>query len=360
MVDQMPWLAKCVRPMLKAAPGTIYRGADLTGIEGRVNAWQAGELWKLDMYRLEDAGLSYGSYHIMAGSILGVPLHQVTGAQRQALGKVPELFLGYQGSVGAAVTGGAAYGVKPEDMAEVVALTASPEQWAKTERLWRPNTSAGLPAHIWTGVKIIVDGWRAKNPAIVQSWWDNQDAAVEAVSSPGSIIPCGKVRYLFSKGFLWCQLPSGRPMAYPQPRVIRTKQVVLVPIDEPTPTSIYNWPVVKIGERWYLEEDRWRNVVEVWGIDGKTKQWQPYTLYGGLQVENICQGIARDVLDAGMKRIERAGYVIILHAHDEVLTECHPDFGSCKELADLLSQSDDWMAGLPLAAKGWEDQRYVK
>lgn len=359
MTEPLPWLAKCVRPMLRARPGTIYRGADLSNIEGRVNAWQAGEQWKLDAFQADDLGVGPPIYETTAAGIIGCAIAAVTKAQRQSHGKVPELACGYQGSVGAFISMGANYNVKPEDVADAAAQVCDPVVWARTEKTFRPNMSSGLEPHIWTGVKVVVDGWRSRHPKIVQSWWDLQDAAVQAVSLPGSVVPCGKVRYLCTKGFLWCELPSGRHMAYPQPRVIRTKQTVLAVCDEPSAEALLlsDRVYVQSGDKWFVEEERWRNVVEVWGLE--KGQWRPYTLYGGLQCENICQAIGRDVLDAGMKRIDRAGYPIVHHAHDSVLTECPFSFGTMQELADLLSQSEPWMAGLPLAAKASEYERYV-
>ena len=396
MVDQLPWLSKCVRPMLRASAGHRYIGADLTNIEGRVNAWQAGEQWKLTAFTMADYGLGPGIYETTAAGIVGIPIEQVSKAQRQAQGKIPELACGYQGSVGAFVSMAANYNTKPEEVADVAAQTCPPELWAKTLAKFRPNMASGLEPHIWTGIKVVVDGWRARHPAIVQSWWDHQDAGVAAVSTPGMVVDCGKVRYLCTKGFLFCQVPNGESMSYPTPRVIRQKRERLTPTDfhiaDPT---ITRWPrddgsdYVRVGDRWYVEEEVWSNVVEVWGlIKG---QWVPYTLYGGLQCENVCQRIARDVHEAAMKRISYRVvtrdnrdivpvelvkpyfvedrpwpapwvqvYPIVLHAHDEVLCESPIGFGTKEELAGLYAEHTSWTTGLPLAAKGWEDTRYVK
>lgn len=363
MTEPLPWLAKCVRPMLRAAPGRIFRGADLSNIEGRVNAWLAGEQWKLDAFVLQDMG-GPGIYETTAAGIVGVSIDKVTKAQRQAQGKVPELACGYQGGVMAFISMAANYNTKPEDVADVAASTADPAVWAKTLARYTPQFGCGLAPEVWTGVKLVVDGWRARHPAIVQSWWDLQDAAVEAASTPGAIISVlnGKIRYLSAKGFLWCMLPSGRLMSYPKPRVVRSKRSVVkrYPRD---PTACYEAEAEFVGvtstDEWdFVEYERWTNACEVWGITAG--QWLPYTLHGGLQAQNNCEGVARDVLAGAMIRMDRAGYDLILHAHDEVLTECKLDFGSCKELEDLLSQGESWTTGLPLAAKAWEDERYVK
>lgn len=361
MAEPLPWLAKCVRPMLRAQPGTRFIGADLSSIEGRTNAWQAQEQWKLDAYLLNDVGLGPGIYELTAAGIVGIPIEAVTKAQRQAQGKIPDLACGFQGSVGAFVSMAANYLTKPEDAADVAAQTTPPDVWARTAAMYRPIFSAGLEPHIWTGIKVVVDGWRARHPRIVQSWWAHQDAAIEAVSVPGTIVQPRymdngieivlNTRYLCNDGFLFCEVATGGVMSYPQPRIVRVERVREKPVVVVDPATGQTFTI-------YEQEIEYRNAVEVWGLE--KGQWRPYTLYGGLQVENVSQKIARDILDWGMKRIDRAGYPIVLHAHDEVLTECAFGFGTRQELATLLSMSDPRIAGLPLHAKAWEDERYVK
>ena len=75
-------------------------------------------------------------------------------------------------------------------------------------------------------IKTIVTGWREQHPRIVQSWWDVQDAAIEAVSAPGQLVAVldGRVAYLATKSFLYCRLPSGRVLAYCNPRVKTQKE----------------------------------------------------------------------------------------------------------------------------------------
>lgn len=364
MTEALPWLAKCVRPMLRAAPGRTYRGADLSNIEGRLAAWLAGAQWKLDAFAIQDMG-GPDNYTVSASGIAGVPYEKVTRFQRQALGKTSELACQFEGAVGSLLSMGANYGVKAEDIADVAAQIATPEQWAKTLARYVPQFSSGLSPEIWTGMRLVVDGWRATNKEIVHVWYDMRDAAIEAVSVPGALVSTcgGKITYLCARGFLWCRLPSGRLMAYPQPRVVRTKRSVFERHKKPEPGTFSDYgegviSIVESGDFVYVEKEKWANSCEVWGLE--KGQWAPYFLTGGIQLQNCCEGIGRDVLAEGMKRIDRAGYELVLHAHDEVLCECDLNFGSTKELEDLLSQGEEWTAGLPLAAKAWEDERYVK
>lgn len=341
------WMAKMSRPVIKASPGKLFKGADLSNIEGRVNAWLAGEQWKLDAFRAFDNKTGPDLYKVTAGSILGVPPADVTKLQRQTLGKVPDLAGGYQGAVMAYVSMSQQLGVNLVDIADVAAETTDPAVWAATAKTYRERFACGLEQSVWTGLKVVVNAWRERHPAITQSWWDRQDAAIEAVSNPGHITSAcdGKIRYLCNAGFLWCLLPSGRTIAYPQPEIIRVKYIR----EEKQEVN---------GVMVLVEVEAWKNAVQTWGLE--KGQWVPYSLYGGHQCENDTQGTAFDICFDGALDLDALGYNLIFHCHDELLSEDDPNFGSTEEMVRVLSQPRSYAPGLPLAAAAWEDERYVK
>lgn len=348
----MHWLSKCSRPTIRAPQGKIFRGADLSNIEGRSNAWVAGEQWKLDAFKAYDEKRGPDLYRVTAGALLNIDPNIVAGTQRQTFGKVPELASGFQGSVGAYKKMGTTTGVRPDQIADVAAQNTPPEVWEQVAKGYRPQYSSGLEKAVWTGVKIVVNAWRQRHPMIVQSWWDRQDAVLEAVSNPGQMVSVceGRVRYLCNHGFLWTMLASGRLQAYPQPSIVRVTEIKEKVIG------------IVEGIEIYEEYEVTKNAVQVWGIDGGTKQWAPYTLYGGILCENDIQGLSRDICFAGAQLQTAFGYDICFHCHDETLAVCDPGFGSGAQIESLLTVQPDFdpLGRFPLAAKAWEDERYVK
>lgn len=350
--EAMHWMSKCTRATIKAPAGKIFRGVDLSNIQGRLNAWVAGETWKVDAFKAYDEGRGPELYRVTAGELLNIKPEEVTKLQRQAQGKVPDLAGGFQGSVAAYVQMGLNYGTRPETIASVAAETTDPRVWALVAKGYRQRYSVGLEQSVWTGIKVVVNNWRQKHPKIVQSWWDRQDAVIEAVSNPGQMVPCceGRVRYLVQHGFLWSMLASGRLIAYPSPSIIS------VPYLRERIEVIDGVEVI-------VEEEAYKNAVQVFGMVTTAsggKVWGGYTLFGGILCQNDVMGMEVNIMFDGAMRATDAGYDVCFHCHDEILTVCDPAFGSRKELEGLLTVPAAYAPGLPLAAKAWSDIRYVK
>ena len=90
-------------------------------------------------------------------------------------------------------------------------------------------------------------------------------------------------------------------------------------------------------------------------------QWGKITTWGGRLVENIVQAISRDVLVEGMIAAEKAGLTVVGHAHDEIICEVDESYPDAPEtLSKIMSRELPWAPSLPLAAEGWEGERYAK
>jgi DNA polymerase I-like protein with 3'-5' exonuclease and polymerase domains len=106
-----------------------------------------------------------------------------------------------------------------------------------------------------------------------------------------------------------------------------------------------------------VHDDGWRASSTIGGFRGF---WN-----GGKLTENICQAIGYDILQAGVHRLEAAGFPVHLHIYDEVLTSIPLDDPepeeAVKEVCRILcAEPAEWAAELPLQAEGAIMQSYGK
>lgn len=310
-------VSSCLRGMLCAAPGHELLAADFANIEGRGLAWLAGEEWKLQAFREYDAGTGPDLYLVAAAKMYKKPIDQCK-PHRQA-GKVSELSLGYQGGLGA-------FRQMEKNLGASLGLSDAEVQEAK-------------------------QGWRDAHPLIVRYWYDLENAALQAVLNPGQIYAAGAVgrvaRYRVKGSFLWCQLPTGRVLCYSYPEVRQ--------IDTP-------WGEKKEAVTYMTVLDSTaRKKSGKLILDPSAKgDWQRVSTYGGKLSENITQAICRDLLAGALVRAEAAGYPVVLHVHDEVVSEMPIGKGDIKEFERLCAETPAWAAGLPVTAAGWRGARYRK
>lgn len=330
-------IGDAVRSMVRAAPGRKLVTADFSNIEGRVAAWYCGEEWKLKAFREFDAGTGHDLYKLAYARSFGIDPAKVDSFQRQ-VGKVQELALQYRGGHGAYVAMAAGYGIDLSDVTKAVRAAVHQEKWQKAESRFRPQNAFGMDVDDWTALRIVIDGWRYAHPQIKQSWTDLEDAAEAAVRNPGETYAVGACKFKVKGSFLWLRLPSGRCLCYPYPRI---KQKLMPWLDD-------------------NENPVYRETLCFMGVDSFTKQWQEQFAHGGVLLENIVQATARDILAEAIVRVEQAGYPVVLHVHDEIVTEPKSDFGSIGEFSKIMSVVPAWAEGLPIAAAGYESLRYKK
>ena len=91
-----------------------------------------------------------------------------------------------------------------------------------------------------------------------------------------------------------------------------------------------------------------------------SKKWSRISTFGGKLVENIVQAVARDCLAESILKLEKKGYEINFHVHDEVVINAPMDKGSLKEVTDIMGEEIHWAKGLPLKAEGYETTFYKK
>lgn len=94
---------------------------------------------------------------------------------------------------------------------------------------------------------------------------------------------------------------------------------------------------------------------------GPRNQFVVFGSDGPVIVHNCTQALCRDLLAYALVNVDAAGWPIILHVHDEIVTEVpnEPEYSVAK-LEAMMCQLPSWAAGFPLAAEGAELMRYAK
>lgn len=394
--DVMHLTSSAIRGAIDAPAGRKLVVADLSNIEGRDQAWLAGESWKLAAFAEFDTvqtaagtwltGPEYFAlcranrapvlaldkkgepirkghdlYKMSYGKSFNVKPEDVTKDQRQ-VGKVQELALGYEGGVGAFVTFAAGYGIDLDDLASKAARFIPGEVWGQASIMleWHrskgrgPAAQLGLADKTWLVCESFKLGWRSGH-ANIKSYWKELDAAVrDAIGTPSRTIECGKVRIRRDGAWLRIILPSGRALCYPAPRLEPEKRSRKVAAAQGAERA----DIFFIEE---VAEGTGRTKITYKGVNQYSKKWGRIDTYGGKIFENICQAVARDVMSHNMPAIEAAGYQIVLTVHDEVVCEAPDDPRyNAEHLAALLCAPPPWAPDMPLAAAGFESYRYKK
>ena len=242
LYDSVPnVLSELIRTAFIPRPGYKFIVSDFSAIEARVLSHLAGEQWRTDVFR--NGG---DIYCASASQMFHVPVekHGANSHLRQK-GKIAELALGYGGSVGALKAMGALdMGLSEDELQPLVNM------------------------------------WRNSNPNIVSFWWQI-DNAVKTAIQLHTTEKVGCLEFTVKNGMLFITLPSGRKLAYVQPR---------------------------IGMNQFGGES-----VTYMGIDA-TKKWSRIESYGPKFVENIVQAVSRDILAYAMQTLKHC--FIVGHVHE--------------------------------------------
>lgn len=323
-------VSDCIRSLIVAPDGHEIYAADFASIEARGVAWVAGQQDVLDIF-----ATGADIYCHAATGIYGRPINKKDHPDERQVGKVAVLALGYQGGVGAFAKMAKTYNLNLDKLAPAVWESAPLERFEKAERAYTKRANGfGLSRQAWMAVEMIKLGWREKNGRIVQVWRDLEDAAIGAVASPGKVtqLPNGKIKFRRAGSFLFCQLPSGRAIAYPYPRLVEKE----TPWGSKVPGIVYK------------------------GVDSLTKKWTDQQFYGGLSAENVTQGLCRDIMVEAMLRLEKEGYSVVLTVHDEIVTYIKAGIGNLNRFNHILTIPPHWCADMPISGEAWSGLRYRK
>jgi DNA polymerase bacteriophage-type len=310
--EGLPIISACLRGLFVSAPGKDLICSDYSSIEAVVLAEIAGESWRREVFQ------THGRiYEISAAKITGIPFDEAVRHPRRKLGKVAELASGYQGWIG----GWKAFGA---------------DEFLSDEE-----------------IKQAILAWRAASPGIVELWggqernwvperYGCEGMAIQAIQYPG--VPqhvfrldggYSGVTFQAQGDVLYCRLPSGRCLTYHRPRLRESERRpgTLAISYEGQNTNPKNGPVG------WIRMDTW----------------------GGRLVENIVQATARDILRRATIALEAAGYPVVLHVYDEIVSEVPEGFGSIEEFERIMGTMPEFAADWPIRAQGgWRGRRYRK
>jgi DNA polymerase len=175
----------------------------------------------------------------------------------------------------------------------------------------------------------IVDRWRRANPWAVRYWQKLEDAYTRAMRNVNHEFIVGRVAYMFDGQHLWYALPSGRVLCYPFAR---------------------------------LESDGVSYLKAAWKPAQDAKEWPRARLWKGLACENITQATANDLLRHSLRELDRMGFDVVLHVHDEIVIECASEAAEfvAEHLHEVMCTAPDWAQGFPLNAEVKVMERYGK
>ena len=314
----------CLRGLFVAGSGKELVCSDYSAIEAAVLAVLSGEQWRLDVFRTHRK-----IYEASAAKITGKPFQEFldykerTGNHhplRKSIGKVAELASGYQGWVNA----------------------------------WK-HFGADAYFDDDKAIKEAILKWRKESPAIVEMWggqyrqrgdswsfdaelYGIEGAAVMAILSPGKIYGYRGIRLGVFSDVLYCQLPSGRRLAYHQPRL------------DPCTHKLAKLPAYKITYMGH-NTNRERGAVG----------WVRMETWGGKMVENIVQAASRDRLAWAIYLLESQGIPVVLHVHDEIVIETPVGAVTVDQLESTMNSAPPWASDWPIVAVGgWHGRRFRK
>jgi DNA polymerase len=333
--DQVMELASsALRGCIIAPPGNKLVVADLSNIEGRDQAWIAGEKWKLKAFSEYDAGTGHDLYALAYAKMFKVTPESVIedkkkGGNQRQIGKTSELSGGYGGGVGSFVTFATAFGLDLDALAEQAEPFIDARIRAEAEGMWdwavKKKRTLDLEKHTFIVMDSFKRQWREAHPNITSYWPEIEDKTRMAIANPKHEYNARGIVVERRGPWLYLRLPSGRSLSYP------------------------NASVAEDGS------------ISFMGINQYTRKWSRIKTYGGKLFENLCQAVARDVMAENMAAIRDAGYDIVLSVHDELICEA-PDRSEFnpEHLSSLLAKNPPWALDMPLAAAGFEAYRYKK
>jgi len=320
--DAVTVIMGLVRGLFIAGPGHHLIASDYSAIEAVVTAMLAGEEWRIETFRRKEDIYLYSAAKITGGTVEAYKAYaEETGEKhpdRQNIGKVAELALGFGGWIGA----------------------------------WR-NFDKG-DTYTDDEVKRLILAWRAASPKVVDMWggqsnpdrtgphlYGFEGAFIWALQNPGLPVTVSGITFTMdADDALRITLLSGRKLTYWAPRLAPSSRPWARPWEKEITYSTWNT-----------------------NPNYGPKGWVRMSTYGGRLTENVVQAVAHDLLRFAILNLRAAGFPTVLHVYDEIVVEvpawAGPD--ALAEVERIMAIMPAWALGWPVRASGgWRGIRYRK
>ena len=302
-------LARSLRKAICARTGRLLVAADACQVEARVGAWLAGQKG------LSDAFANHVDiYSAFVSGVFGRPVRKPNAgdadhAEMQALR-----------NVGKRAILGLGYGMGARTF--ISKLRETPEGLALFDRGILTNSICAR----------IVKEYRERYGEIPTFWYRCEEAFRNSIEGFDSYLY--GLHFFKSGGNVCIRLRSGRKVLYRR-----------ATLREPNgqPVAYINWD----GVEDVFVPDRPE-------ILYAARNDEDARLFGPKIVEHIVSGTARDVLVHAIVNLERQGWPVVGHCHDDIVCESPPDRADeCLEaMISAWRSVPEWAAGLTLDAEG--------
>lgn len=306
--ETMDAVSGCVRSMIVAPPGKKLVVCDLSSIETVVIGWLTGCERLLQVFR--DGRCAYRDF---ATTLYGVEYDEVTGSQRTD-SKPAVLGAGYR-------------------------LSGGQLEEGKKTGLWGYAENMGINLSKDDSHRAVTL-YRETYKEVPKAWYAIEDAIVKCLRT-GQKTKFGPLTFELKKPFLRVTLPSGTYRYYYKAMVRKYEM-----------DGKYG-PYVK-----------WE--ISYMGIDQITQQWTRIVSHGGKFIENFVQAIAMEILALGIREAMAAGFFLVGHVHDEIISEededdeIHTHEWLRQIMAIKLKDKYAWLRTMPLNAAGYTAKVYRK
>ena len=292
-------LSSMLRPSIVANRKNVLVWGDWSSIEARVLPWLSyapGSTSVLRVFEQNDKDENRPDIYEVAAA--GLFKTDAITSKMRSVGKVVVLSAGYQGGYRAF-----------QAMARAYQVSVSDDE-----------------------AREIIHAWRFNNPWAPEFWAELEIAAKDAVVNRGQAVSAGRVIYFRperKKAPLFCGLPSGRVLSYPDPR---------------------------------LEEGELTAIKAQWKPRQGEQEWGRISLYGGLLAENVTQATAADILRHAMSLSLQYDWPVIGSTHDEIIWEVEKEEEAEARLAisEVMLATPEWAEGLPMSVDVNCGHRYHK